>query len=178
MPREVFKVEVDGLQPFLRRLKKIEKKSRRRAILRSAMMAGTVPVKKALRNEIKTAGAIEKGHLRKAVSSVVRVYRSGVVVIMAGIRHRKLPDGENPGNYFHLVDLGVREHSQQTGNVYIEDIDGHRQIPLAGRRQPHRHPGFFGQLMKRAAERKAWPKVFDAMADKLDKGLAKELGRG
>lgn len=175
MAREVFNVDVQGLDQFRKNLARVSSPRRTKAIMRQSLNAGAVPLKKRLRAEIKSAGAVRKGHLRRAVISVVKQYPTGVSLIIVGIRYHKTSDGENPGNYFHLVDLGTRPHEMATRPVHIDDLGQYRQRRDRG---GSTHPGSYGQLMKYRAQVRAWPKVYPAVFKRVETLVAKELTKG
>lgn len=169
-------VKIDGLKPFLRRLRKIEKPRRRASILKQALNAGMAPIKTAMRRQIRGQRLTRKGHMLKAVASKVKEYPvSGNAILMAGMRDKKTDDGENPAKYFHLVDLGTHAHVQPSRPVLVYSIPDWRMVPggfyvhPGARPHPIREPA-----MKAVSSAQITKKV----QDRLQKKIAQELSRG
>jgi len=165
-------VKIDGLKPVLKRLNKVAKPRRRAAILAQSLNAGLAPLKTAFRRQIRRQGAVRKGHLLKAVVSKVKGYPSGNAVLMVGVRDKKSGDGENPGKYFHLVDLGTKSHELPGRPARMNG----QWILVPGRWQ---HPGAKSKPIREPATNAVTSeKISDKIMVRLEKLLTKELSTG
>jgi len=130
---DTFSVELDGVDPLLRKLQRVERRSTQRSILRRAFKSATGPVKKAMRRNIRSAGAVRSRALAKSIRDKVKVYNSGIVVAVVGPNSKKV-DGVSPSRYAHLVDKGVAPHNYKKKQLtHVQRYDGtwftHRTHP-------------------------------------------------
>jgi Bacteriophage HK97-gp10, putative tail-component len=81
------KATIDGLQPYLERLAAFDKKAQK-TITRKAVTAGGRPLIKAMRRQIprSTDARLVPGLLGKSIGSKVKIYSSGIVVLVVGPR--------------------------------------------------------------------------------------------
>ena len=160
-------VEIEGLNRSVRRLRRYTPREQRK-ILRASMRSSTNPIKTALRRQIRSK-AVRFGHLLKAVVSKVKVYsNTGNVVLLVGVRDRRIGGVFNPGKYFHLVDAGTRSHFQP--NAY-RPIGG-RLVKIPGGAQ---HPGSRARDMRRPAANQGGPKTQTAFLKQFERQLNKVI---
>lgn len=158
-------VRVNGARQLQRRLRRFNPK-RQRALYRKTLNQSTTPLKSALRTEVRVKGAVRKGHLRKAVSSKVKTYPSGITVLLVGFKNKRLGDGENPGKYSHLVDLGTKPHFQPEAYRFA----GNRIIGPGWN-----HPGAAARDIMKPALRKGGPKMQAQFFKRAEINIEREL---
>lgn len=144
-------VRVTGLDDTLRRLSNLEKKAARSAIRKAVNAGGTVFTREVRRQAKRYK---RKGYLAKAIRKKVRSYKRGnAIVSITGAVVKKLPSGDNPGNYFHLMDGGTRPH-------------------MVG---PRKHPGASPRWVIRKASSASETKARTVAHQKLDDEVTKAL---
>jgi len=153
---------IEGLERTMRQLATLDKRTARTAIRKSAGAGGTEltrEVRRIVKSNKKT------GALSRAISKKTRSYQAGnIVVSIVGAKVKKLPDGSNPGKYFHLVDKGTKPH-------IIRGV-----LAFRGRVVKWvRHPGARPKGMLRRASRTAGPRAQRKALLKLQQEVAKAL---
>lgn len=161
--------KIEGLDEFVAKTRRVGDVKAQRRIMKAAFRGATNPTKTALRREIRSK-AKRRGNLAKAVTSKVVDYRTGVVYAIVGVKRQKLPGGENPGNYFHLVDLGTQRHNPKRVRVFkFRDEQGNwRTVGLV-------HPGSQAKPMRRPAAINAGPKTTSAFEKAYTRALTREM---
>lgn len=165
-------LRVEGLDDFVAKTKRLGDRKQQQRVLKPTVRAATNPAKTALRREIRQR-AKRTGSTAKAVASTLRVYSSGQVVAVIGMRKGKSFETEYgkvvPGNIFHLASEGTRPH--QTHSEPRRVFIGGRWVTL----HQVNHPGAQRKDLLRTAVRKAMPQVRGAMAKTFERTLTREL---
>lgn len=165
--------KITGVDEFVRKARRIGDVRTQRRILKAAMRSGLNPVKTEMRRQIRAVGARRRGHLLKAVTSKLKVYASGVAWLAAGIRDRRLPDGANPGKYFHLVDLGTKPHTIYRREPIRVNLNG-RWMTLQG---PYQHFGARPKPIRHPALQRAGQRVAPTMAKRFGTLMEREASK-
>jgi len=180
-------IEITGVDEFVAKMRRIADVRTQQRIMKATIQSGANPLKTAMRRQIRAVGAVRKGILYKAVTRAFRVYSSGVAWLGVGIRDRKV-DGENPGKYFHLVDLGSKAHTihrrkpirvqriQLGGRWYIPDPkqpDG-GWYTLQG---PYLHPGAKAKPIREPALKAGQSRVAPQMAKTFARQMEREAAK-
>lgn len=153
---------IQGLERTMRQLQALEKRAARSAV-RKAANAGGTELTREVRRRAKSNQ--KTGALARAISKKTRSYQAGsIVVAIVGARVRKLPNGVNPGKYFHLVDEGTKPHIVRG----IMAFNG-RVVKWV------RHPGSRPKHMLRKASRSAGRRAEQKALVKLQQEVAKAL---
>ncbi len=161
------KIEVDGLKPLLKRLKKLPDKIRLRPVRAAANYAMT-PILKDARRRVPLGEGLrptgqERPHLRDTLIKKVKTYRSsGTIVAIVGHDYRKTP-------HAHLVHFGTRPHTI-AGNPRLA-IGG---VVIGG---AIRHPGARAQPYLTDALRANESKVQKRFREKLARDIEKQIKR-
>lgn len=162
------KLAIDGLEQHLERIRDLTPK-KQRAVLRSSFTSATGPLKTGLRRYIRQR-LWRFGHLAKAIRSKVKSYASGVVVVLAGARDRRMADGENPGKYFHLADGGTRPHQMTRTVIRVNGVLIRLHEP-----EGYTHPGADAAGVRDAAFRFGRPKIEQKFLKQFAKRMEKCL---
>jgi hypothetical protein len=155
------------LRKLLEKIRRQVKPKRFTTLLRSVINGGTAPIRRDIRRLIRNEDAIRFGHMYRAVASKVKVYASGVVFAIVGVKHKRLPDGENPANYWHLVSEGTKPHQQQAR----VQING-RWILLPGTQH---HPGAHPRNIRSRAAQSAASDVMPRMLKRAQTIFEREV---
>lgn len=175
MPKSNLEIRLDGVEPFLAKLVAFSPKVRR-GILRKALRTASGPVKKEMRKAVRQLGAVRFKHLAKSIREKLKTYPSGVVFLAVGARRKKLPDGENPGNYGHLVGGGTKPHGKKKNldkPWRFRDEKTGQWITLKGKR----HPGAKAKDFRNVAARISQRKISSAFGKRVDDLITKELAK-
>lgn len=153
---------ITGLERTMRQLQSLDKRAARSAVRKAANAGGTE-----LTREVRRLAKTHRrtGALARAISKKTRSYQAGnIVVSIVGARVKKLPNGTNPGKYFHLVDEGTKPH-------IIRGI-----LSFGGRVVRWvRHPGTRPKHMLRRASRSAGSRARKKALAKLQQEVTKAL---
>jgi hypothetical protein len=174
-------VRVTGIPQLIDKLGRIEDPKRNRAAIRSTVQAGATVVRKNMRSVIRSSVNERTGALYDATDSKVRVYSSGNVVAIVGVRRGRRAtysslDGRRvvPARYFHLVDQGTRSHIQPNAHRFVL-IRGRRVLVPVG---PRRHPGARAANIRDKAAMRSRSSAPAAMAKRYRKRVLAEATRG
>lgn len=151
------KSKVEGAEGVLKALDGVEKKLRKKLIRKAVAAAGKVILSRA-----KQLVFTKSKTLKKSLGRKVKVYSSGVAVVVVGPRvgfkKEVVRDGRtvlaNPVKYAHLVELGTRPHRYKT---------------RAGR-----HPGATAKPFLRPAVEGIQATIRKVMSREIEQGLANQ----
>lgn len=162
-------ITLGGGQDLQRFLKELPRRALKTA-LRQAVNAGGTPVAKAVRR----LAPKESGLLKRSIGKKVKAYPDGNALAIIGSNRGTVGDYQGqrrvPGNYIHLVALGVKPHSVASGANSRKRVSASTMAAVGG----GQHPGHAGSDFVNAGYRQALPQAKTAMEAKLKTALDKQ----
>ena len=176
------KVEAQGLQNIRGAFGELINIHETGKVFRKAGTEAAKILRAEMKSTIRSVGAVRTGALVRSISSKVKFYQSGTMVILIGPRRdysQSAPPGINtktgrivPAFYFHLVDLGAPGGWNPKVKAYFRR-GGFKDLV----RQRWQHPGFSGRRIREKTLSGGFRKAESAMIRVYRLGILKIANR-